>query len=410
METKIRIQMMNDFVIYVDEHQAEYLTAKSRKGTALMQYLIVHRGRSVANQRLLSTFWDTDNIANPENALKTLVSRMRTLLNDLYPGLGKCIVADRSAYRWESLPGMEIDLYEIEDIFDRLPNLRYDPEARTALYRRLMSLYTGDLLRACDTNEWALGRATALHNQYLAAVMDYVQILRDENKEEEIVNVCRSALDVDNFNDHLHIELMTALIRTNRSNEAMMQYEEVMHLYYHYLNATPSKELKEFYNQIISTGRNIEFSLEAIVKELQVSNSAKEALVCDYGVFKEVFNIEVRNITRLKSTIFLGIIMISKMNGQAMDTLKQGSVMRDLIDILRTHLRRGDVIAQFSPMVVAVLLPMVNYKTGDSVMERMKNIFYKQYPNSNVLFNYRISPVTEVEGNVVIHDAADRKT
>lgn len=112
-------------------------------------------------------------------------------------------------------------------------------------------------------------------------------------------------------------------------------------------------------------------------------------------MFKEIYNIEVRNIRRLGSTIFLGTIMIGRSDGQTLDSMKQSNVMRGLLNILRTNLRKGDIVTQFSPTIVAVLLPMVNYKTGDSVMERMKHLFYRRFPNSSLVFDFRISPVGE---------------
>jgi len=34
-------------------------------------------------------------------------------------------------------------------------------------------------------------------------------------------------------------------------------------------------------------------------------------------------------------------------------------------------------------------------------MERIKKIFYQEYPNSNVLFNYRIAPLTAQTNQVI---------
>ena len=118
MDTSIRIQLMNTFAIYIDTQEANQLLAKSRKGVALMQYLILNGGQSVPNYRILGTLWADDHSANPENALKTLVSRLRIILNQIYPGMGACIVADRGAYHWKSLPNMTVDVYEIEELFD----------------------------------------------------------------------------------------------------------------------------------------------------------------------------------------------------------------------------------------------------------------------------------------------------
>ena len=89
MGDTIRIQMMNTFTIYINEIQADHMVNKSRKGVALMQYLILNREQPVPNQRLLAALWSEEKSANPENALKTLVSRLRALLNQLSPGLGR---------------------------------------------------------------------------------------------------------------------------------------------------------------------------------------------------------------------------------------------------------------------------------------------------------------------------------
>ena len=110
MSDQIRIQMMGTFTIYINESQADHLVNKSRKGVALMQYLILNHEQPVPNYRLLATLWSEEKSVNPENELKTLVSRMRALLNQISPGLGKAIVADRGAYHWELLPGMSADV------------------------------------------------------------------------------------------------------------------------------------------------------------------------------------------------------------------------------------------------------------------------------------------------------------
>ena len=45
MSETIRIQMMDEFVIYLNERQADHMVNKSKKGLALIEYLIAHRSR-----------------------------------------------------------------------------------------------------------------------------------------------------------------------------------------------------------------------------------------------------------------------------------------------------------------------------------------------------------------------------
>ena len=260
MNDQIRIQMMDHFTIYINEQKADYLVNKTRKGVALMEYLILHQGQPTPNYRLLVTLWSEDKSANPENALKTLVSRLRALLNQISPGLGNCIVADRGAYHWETLPGMTVDVFEIEQIFDELAEKKDDPEAKKALYSRLIRLYVGDLLQNGEQNEWALARGTTLHNKYMMAIYSYIDLLKQEEDYKEIVNVCRSALDVDNFDDRLHMELMTALIKTNRSNEASgaVQARDAPELLPS--RRAASEEMQEFWAQIVRAGKTLDFN------------------------------------------------------------------------------------------------------------------------------------------------------
>ena len=390
----IRIQLMDSFTVYINEQKEEHLAKKSRKGVSLMQYLMLNHGQPVPNYRLLATLWTDEGSTNPENALKTLVSRLRAILNQISPDFGNCIVADRGAYHWENLPGMTVDFFRIEAIFDELAGMRDESPERIALYEELLALYKGDLLQNAEQNEWALAQATSLHNKYMSAVYSYIELLKAADNHQDIVRVCPMALNVDNFDDRLHMELMTALINTNRTNEALVQYKHVTHLNYRYLGVQPSEDMQEFYKQIVRAGKTLEFSLEAIRNELRESGEQRGAFVCEYAVFKEIYNLQMRNLERLGSTMFLGVIMVGNPDDPTMDSIKQDNIMNGTLEILKNNLRKGDTITHFSPTIFALLLPTVNYTTGNMVMERVKQLFYKKYPNSNIPFNYRIGPLS----------------
>ena len=368
MAETIRIQMMDHFLIFIDEQKTDHLSAKSKKGAALIQYLILNEGEPVANQKLLNALWDEDKSSNPENALKTLVSRLRVLLNQIAPELGNCIVSDRGAYHWECIDGMTIDLYEIDAIFDRLAENNVPVPEQRRLYNLLLEKYQGDLLQHSEKNEWALAKATTLHNKYMAAVYAYIELLKSKAQHADIVSVCRRALDVDSFDDRLHMELMSALIKINRTGEALVQYKHVVQLNYRYLGVQPSQDLQEFYKQIVSAGKTLDFNLESIRNELRESGEKRGAFVCEYTVFKEIFNLQMRNLERLGATMFLAIIMISPYNDREIDSMRQDNIMNGLLEILRKNLRKGDTITRFAPTIFALLLPTVNYNTGGMVL------------------------------------------
>ena len=407
MGETVRIQMMGSYLIYIDEQHVENLVGKSRKGAALVEYLILHRGQSVPNQRLLRALWEDHRVTNPENALKTLISRVRTLMNQIAPGLGAGIVSDRGAYHWETPENVKVDVLEVMDILDELQITR-DEAAQRALSQRLMKLYKGDLFQTGSMDDEA-AYAESLHSRYLKAVYSYIELLNRGEEFNEISAVCRMALEVDAFDDRLHIELMKAMVNLNRTNDALLQYKHATNLTYRYLGAEPSPEMQEFYRQMNRSRRTLKFNLDAIRNELQESSTERGAFVCEYSMFKEIYNLQIRNLERLGATMCLGIIMVGDPEDAGMDSMRQESIVKGLTDILREHLRKGDIVTHYSPSIIAVLLPTVNYETGAMVMERIQMLFYKQYANSNIPFHYRLGMLGRaVQGESVGEDEPER--
>ena len=388
MGDTVRISMMGSFLIFINEQRVENPVSKSRKGTALMEFLVLHRGRPVPNQQLLHALWPEHSVSNPENALKTLVSRMRTLLNQMSEGLGSCIVSDRGAYHWQSLPGMKIDALELMDLFDNVA-LQHDKEVQRDMYQQILDLYKGDLYQTGDL-DGDVGFAQQLHTQFLSSVYGYIELLRKEERFNEICSVCRTALEVDSFDDRLHIELMKAMISMNRTSDALVQYKHATNLTYRYLGVPPSPEMTAFYQEMNRSRETLKSNLDSIRRELHNSSLERGAFVCDYEMFKAIYNLEMRNLERLGTTMFLGIIMAGESEDGNYDSIRQENIMNGLVEILRDNLRKGDIITHFSANVIALLLPTVNYKTGNMVMERIRKLFFQRFPNSDIPFNYRL--------------------
>ena len=283
---------------------------------------------------------------------------------------------------------MRIDALELMDLFDAISAER-DPEKLREMYNQVLELYEGDLYQTGDL-DGDTGFAQQLHTQYLGAVYGYIELLRKAEDYNEIIAVCRTALEVDSFDDRLHIELMKAMVSLNRTSDALVQYKHATNLTYRYLGAPPSPEMMAFYQEMNKARQTLKYNLDAIRTELHNSSMERGAFVCDYEMFKAIYNLEMRNLERLGTTMFLGIIMVGDDDDGNYDSIRQDNIMNGLIEILRDNLRKGDIITHFSPSVIALLLPTVNYKTGTMVMERIRQLFYKRYPNSDIPFHSRL--------------------
>ena len=390
MSKGIFIRMMGEFVIEADGREIAHLAGKSRKGISLVEYLILNHGRQVPRQRLVNVLWFSMKNENPESALKTLISRIRKILNTEVPGLGDCIVSDRGGYRWSSMPGMRVDMLEIMEINEQLPR-EADKEKREQLCEKLLKLYTGDLFLTGDIKGGA-GYAAALHNQFLLAVYDYVEELREAERYNDVIAVCEKALEIDSFDERLQMEYMQAMVYINRTGEAVIHYGKMSEMSERYFGVEPSDEMRSFYRQMVRSEKKVRVNLDLVRNELLESDKKKGAYICDFEMFKEIYNLQIHNLERLDSTMFLGVIMLfdpdEEMENETAEYRE--SVMQGLIDILRDNLRRGDIVTRFSDTSVTLLLPTVDYTTGNMVIERIHQVFNSKYGDQNIPFNYRL--------------------
>lgn len=90
---EIRIRMLGEFSLTAGDNTVSDTVGRSRKVWCLLACLVCNRGRFLPSQKLIDLLWgDEPSSTNPENALRITLHRLRTLLNDLWPGAGKALI------------------------------------------------------------------------------------------------------------------------------------------------------------------------------------------------------------------------------------------------------------------------------------------------------------------------------
>ncbi|MBR3018544.1 MAG: winged helix-turn-helix domain-containing protein [Clostridia bacterium] len=391
MRDNVQIRLLGDFDILVNGERQNNLAAKSRKGVSLMEYLILQRGRAVSVQRLIRELWSGNRYDSPESALKTMISRFRALLNSIYPGLGGCIVSEQGAYRWVSKAMVHVDVL---DMLELLESVHADStrEERIACYRRVLELYQGDLFQTGDICNGAM-QVSWLHREYLHAIYAWIELLKETEEYEEICSICRKAIQVDELDEQLHIEMIRAMMKMNYTSDAIKEYKRVPHLGQILPETEPGNDLHNDYQQIMNAGDLVTHKLNVIREEL-INDSEDQSgpFFCDYNAFKEFCCIERRTMERVGSAVFLGIMMIGNPE-EKISSVARESAMAALCEIIRNNLRKGDIVTRFTPVIIAMLLPTVSYSSGSMVMDRIESLFYEEYPSRSIIISSRIAPL-----------------
>lgn len=116
---------------------------RSLKLWSVLAYLVLHRNRPVPQSEFIELFWPEDNSSNPVNALKTLLYRIRAMLEPLFGPEIQPILAQRGAYSWNPAVTCELDADRFEALCFQASNEDLPDAARIELYRQAVALYQG---------------------------------------------------------------------------------------------------------------------------------------------------------------------------------------------------------------------------------------------------------------------------
>lgn len=391
--TVVEVYLLGKFDITLDGSSVlQYLPGAS-KSVQLLKFLVLNRARPVTIADLTAAFWTEDRIANPENALKTMISRTRASLAKASPLLKDCIVATKGAYRWNPEIQCEVDVEKFETLCNKLlASPDFDNERREE-YFKMLSLYQGDLAPSTSGEEGMTTRSIYLHNLYLKTVHRFIGHLKDVQDDEMIIHVCRIAIDIDAFDEGLNMELMAALKRLGRNNIALTQYNHVTEMYYKYLGVEPSERMLNFYKELIKSDLATKADIGTIRENLVRDEVPGGAFVCDFSIFKDIYQLQLRNLERTGSEMFLVLITVENRLNDYFEPFVLDAIMQDLMSSLKHSLRKGDSVSRYSSSQYAILLPMTSRANRDAIFERIKKLFYKKHVESHIMLTFQIEAV-----------------
>lgn len=386
----VSVSLLGGFALEVDGASLTDDINRSLKLWSVLAYLTLHRERAVPQSEFIELFWPDDHSSNPVNALKTLLHRIRAMLEPLFGQEIQPILSQRGAYIWNPAVGCTLDIDRFEELCRLGGDTQRTAEERMTSYREAVELYKGDLLPKLSHQMWLVPMAVRYHTAYIAAVKDFAVLLDEAALYEEMHEVCARASDLDNLDEGLHTLIVRALLRQGKDAAALEHYEKATDLLYRNLGVRPSEELRSLYKEIMATEKTLETDLGVIMNDLREAAARPGAFVCEYGFFKEAYRLEVRRAIRSGTCVHLCLITVSLPDGGMPQLKVLSNTMDQLLDVLVNNLRRGDVVSKFSGAQYVIMLPAANYEDSNMVMDRVVRAFYQQHRRSFLKLTVRV--------------------
>ncbi|MCB8965771.1 MAG: tetratricopeptide repeat protein [Ardenticatenaceae bacterium] len=230
------IQLLGTLSILDDEQSSPLLA--SRKGCALLTYLIVH-GQTVSREQMADLLWDISTTAEGLRNLRVLLTRIRAFMPD--------VVITRKALTFAPIAGEQVD-------YLRLRQALKQKEPQHLLHH--LQLYRGDLLAGFYLDdsphfqEWLIVERERLRRMVLDAHHWLCQTLAEDKQWEQGVATAVHWLQVDHLDEEALRWLLQFRAALGQTAVALTEYEQFREHLQSELNLEPEADTYALVNRL----------------------------------------------------------------------------------------------------------------------------------------------------------------
>ena len=146
-----------------------------------------------------------------------------------------------------------------------------------------------------------------------------------------------------------------AYYKTGKTDLALSFYRQIVDYYYSKYGIEVSQRLKEIYEMILDTSPATQIDVEELEKSLTVDDNNDNTFYCDFDVFKNIYQINVRSARRSMKARILTLLTIVDTSG----CLDEKAIRQEadiLREVISNSLRKNDVYSKFNMTQYSLIL------------------------------------------------------
>lgn len=383
-ENIIHFGMLGTFSLKGGGEEKPIDLTTGKKALSLLQYLIVNHNRNISKDELLEKFYGDDNSNAPYGALRTMLVKVRGLLDEILPGKKNLIQTFSGYYQWDKNYQIVLDIEQFEALCMKARKSQDDESLDLML--QAIDLYKGDFLEANDS-DWVFVLRQYYRTLFLDICKVALPLLYKKESWVDILNIAGRAYGIDFTVEDFTAYPMQALIALGQPAQAIKIYEVFEEQLQREFDVEPSDRVRKLY-KLASDLRKKDVNLNDIFKLVSTDGEEQMAFLCTFEVFHNIVKLERRHMARSGQPSSLVVVGLDSQSIPNTDT-------RRLEQVLLKGLRTGDAVARLEIGSYILMLTGANEENANKVMERLEKNFHSKYPNSKVEISYQIEALRE---------------
>ena len=263
----LRVTLLGRFSVSVGADPVPPEAWRRRKPAALLKILALTPNHRLHREGVMDLLWPEFEPAAAGANLRKAIHQARTALNDVSLGAAHLIGFENDVLSLAS-DGLVVDT---ESFRSALTDARRSGDY--AGYGDAVALYGGVLLPDDIYEEWAGPARRELHEEYVACLSEWCELLEAHGDIEEAIEAGRMLVAAEPAREESHGLLMRLYGLAGRRGDALRQYDRLSEILDHQLGVEPSasvQRLREEINAWRSEEPELTFELWERVGDLRV--------------------------------------------------------------------------------------------------------------------------------------------
>lgn len=371
---KLNINTLGEFDIKINNQSILKESSRTYRLYKLFEYFLTFRNKKLSPEAIIDNILSDSESDDPKNVLRTQIFRLRKTIKSFLPSdmdESKYMTINfiNGYYFLEIGENTIIDVDEFENLIRQADLEReYNIEASANLYQKALKLYKGLYLSDNSYEVWLVPTRNYYQRLYLKTLYKLIDILKENNENEKIITLCEESFLIEPYEENIHINLMEAMLAQGQQKSALNHYEYSLNLIKKELDTKPSNNFTELLDKIQNYSvRDVHANIDSLERDLEDINLFG-AMQCNIESFKFLFNLQKRKSVRNDENDYLCIINVN---------WNQDRNPRELSELLRNNLRKGDVFTFWNKSQILVML----HNVRDEGIKKIENRIYNNLRN-----------------------------